>query len=586
MISTEEKLKKLLQGFEVFIFDPDSDKSGIVSQKLSGKRAQEIDGVAFQDNILILISIYDGNREPEIDDKIKPYFRDLNYLDNIDHLNLVVANAKSPRGKSNQEWINNFKKEMLNSSNEFIVIKLFFCPNLYVPIEKVPLQSDESIIDKKNFNYFEYAIDNIGYTHTERELFFFLKIKKRCIGRRKGSRVGDEPELLPEFDAIETNLSSNQKMYSACVAVSDIIEYVQILRLANEYDLKAFQRMVNGDRIRRISNNYLSVHEIFPNNIILAFNPELYNLANINHFILRDNDRIKIKFYKEFGSLIIIDGQHRLLAHLLDPYRDIDKPILINVILFLDKEGAYDQMAELFYTINTQQKRLVSLVSLRLRSKLNPGELESIWYKVFDRLNALHQDDNYIYNKIYFEEKELREDRNKLSIVSVVKYAGLKSATHGVAKKHHKSYLGLKDLGDACVNESYGISDFYQNFIRKYFGIIGEILKNSGTVISARDLGGLLRLIIHFINHTNTKGLFIQLSKERGEIPSELKQNIKNYLSKIPFSRLLSLEYGANEWRSMEGFFLGCIRKQYKGFGFGNLLSEKGEIALKRGKKF
>ena len=585
-MTTGEKLQKLLQGFEIKIFDPDDNKSGITTQVQKNKEPQEIDAVAIKQNMLILISIYSGNIEQDCERKIGRYFRRLKYLTNIEDLNLVVNNPKSSRGRESQAWIKALEQRVAGSSYRFVVIKLFFCPNIHVPLGKIAnLVFNESVIDKDHFNYFEYALNNIGYIHTERELFYFLKIKKRDIERKKESRGGEEPELTSDFPAVETKLGVNQKMYSTCTTVNDLIEYVQVLRLANEYDLRAFQRMINGDRLKKISKHYLNKHDIFPNSIILAFNPELYDPSISSQFIIRENNHTKIKFYKEFGSLIIVDGQHRILAHLLQPERDINKPILANIILFLDREKAYKEMAELFYIINTQHKRLASLVSLKIRAKLNPEELESVWYEVFEKLNNLNQRDNYLYGKICFEETELRKDRSKLSIVSIVKYAGLKMITNGTIKNQRK-YLGLKDLGERCVNENYSFPDFYQNFLRKYFSIIGEMLEGNQNSISARDLGGLLRLTIHFINDPKTKNLFINLSKEQGPIPVTLKQNIKNYLNKIPFSRLSDLVYGANEWRSMEGFFLGCIRKHYKGFGFGNLLSKKGKSALNKGRQF
>jgi DGQHR domain-containing protein len=585
MISAEEKLKKLLGGFGIFIFDPDDIKDGVTSQKVSGKNSQEIDATALKDNIFILINIYNGSREQEIEDKMKKFFVNLEYFNDIGQLNLIVANDRTERGKEHKNFIDELKQEISASNYEFVVIKLVFCPNMNIPLDQIQLKPNEFIIDKRLFNYFDYILKIVGYEHAERELFYFFKIKMGLIKMQKGSRVGAEPELTQDFVAIETNLGVNQKMYSACVSVNDIIKYTQVLRIANEYDVKAFQRMVNGEVLKNISDHYLDEQKTFPNNIILALNPEIYDPGRSNHFILDHGDYKAIKFYKEFGSLIIIDGQHRLLAHLLNSSRDINNPILINAILFLDKEKAYDEMAGLFYTINTKQKRLTSLVSLKIRSKIEPDSIEGIWYNLFEKLNRLNKNDNFLYNKISFEEKELRESTNKISVASIINYSGLRRITDG-GKIRGRQYVGLKHLAEISVGADCTPMDFYEHFIRKYFNIIKELLMADNLSISPRDMGGLLRLIIHFINDRRTKNLFEQLSRGDGATSEELRKNINVYFNEIPFSRLSDLDYAAQHWAAMEGFFLGCIRRKHRGFGFASLLSKKGRIALKKGKKF
>jgi len=584
---TEERLQNIFQGFKIHFFDIDADKSGIVSQVSTGETPVEIDAIAVKDNLLFLINLYRGSRAQEIESKMAPFFRDMAYLTNFSQVNLNISNQTSKRGKANNITISSLRNSLSKSGFEIKIIKLFFAPNLDIPRDKISsLRRDEAVIDKKHFMYFEYALNNVGYPYLERELFYFFNINLREINLRKGSRAGNEPELTQDFPAIEIDLGSNLKMYSTCVSVNDIINYTQVIRIANDYNLAAFQRMINGSRIKNISKIYLHKHKSFPNNIILAFNPKFYNSGNISNFTSGSSENRKIKFYKEFGSLIIIDGQHRLLAHLLNPSRDINNNILANVILFLDNQKAYDEMSELFYTINTQQKRLTSLVSLKIRSRLEPFEIDSMWYLLFKYLNETRQEDNYLYNKICFDEPEMRvHDENKINITSIVNYAGIARTVNGCKIKKRR-LLGLKDLGVSAIDGTYTLQKFCENFIRKYFSIIGDVLKENNIHLNARDLGGLLRLIIHFINDTNTKEVFKKLSEERGEISPRIKDEIKLYVKKIPFQRLNSLDYPSNAWAIMEGFFLGNMRKSMRGFGFQGLLSKKGIKGMKSGKKF
>jgi hypothetical protein len=573
-----EKVQNLLQGFKFYLFDIDDDKSGLVSQKWSGENAQEIDCIATKDNIVLLISIYDGIQKRKVNSKFKPFFRNLRYLFGDKKIKLEINNMSTQRGKANKKKVDELMQQISQSSYQVILIKLIFCPKLYVPKDSINLRNDEAVIDKSHYKYFDYSLSNIGPAYTEREIFYFLKIKKRLIKLQKGSQAGDDPELTGSFKALETKLDESQTMYSARVAVSDIIDFVQVFRMADEYNVNAFQRMVNGDRLKHISKQYLDKYHSFPNSIILAYNPKLCGSENQISFATEDN----IRFYKEFGSLIVVDGQHRLLAHLLNPTRDINKLIFINVILFLDKRKAYGEMMRLFYLINTQHKRLAAMVSLKIRTKVYPDSFEGTWYRVFESLNSIDEKDNYLRNKISFEEKEIREDGDKISINSIIKYGGLKRITDGI-RKRGRTYIGLRDLGQGIITTNYTMLDFYVNFIRKYLSIIGEII-GKATVISARDLGGLLRLIFHFINDHRTKTYFRDLSIERQAIPLELKTIIIKYLKLIPFSKLSQLVYHSNEWATMEGFFVGCMRKKHRGFGIGTELSEKGEKAIVKGK--
>jgi len=581
MSTAENKLKNLFREFDIYFFDPDEDKSGIVSQIADGKTPTEIDAIAIKNNILILINIYSGFQLQQGEYKLGAFFRDLGYFTKAEQLNLVVANVKTPRGIENLNYISEIKGKIFPLKFKWVVLKLAFYPNVYIPKEKNSgLNEREKIIDKKHYDYFEYGLEVIPYEHIERELFYFLGIKYREINRPISSRIEDA-ELTGKTPVIEVNVGVSQKMFSGCVTVNDILPYTQVIRIAEQYNVRAFQRMINKETIRKISEEYLNSHDSFPNNIILAFNPELYKITNLSDFIVEENGNKYLKFYKEFGSLIVIDGQHRLLAHLINPNRDLNKHILINVILFCDVTKAYDEMAGLFYLINTKQKKLASLVSLTIRSKINPEDIESVWYKIFENLNERNERNNFLFGKISFEEPELRQEKDKLNMSSIILYSGIKRITRGVKKKG-RTFIGLQKLSEGIISEELLINKFYENFIRNFFSIIGEILQTSGSVLAPRDIGGLLRILIHFINYRSTKNLFKELSREQAGIPANLKERIKKYISLIPFDRLSDLEYSANSWAVLEGFFISCIRKKYKKFGFESLLSKKGIKALKR----
>ena len=110
MIPAEDRVRKLLSGFNVYIFDEGEDKSGNITQNQRGQEPSDIDAIAVKDNIFIIMSIYDGTNKNEIDNKIKPFFRRLHYFKSVDQLNLSIANSQTQRGRQSKNYINKLSK--------------------------------------------------------------------------------------------------------------------------------------------------------------------------------------------------------------------------------------------------------------------------------------------------------------------------------------------------------------------------------------------------------------------------------------------------------------------------------------------
>ena len=168
-------------------------------------------------------------------------------------------------------------------------------------------------------------------------------------------------------------------MYSLTLRVENIIDYVTVLRMARKYDKRGFQRMIKSSRLERISKDYLKEHETFPNNIIIALNPDIY--IKEKDFFTEDDSRKTITFFDEYNSLIIIDGQHRYFSFVKG--NQLGRFILVTLIYLkgLDEDEKYLLMDKMFYKIIRKFPDFPDFQEIILTSPLGaiPRQFENVY---------------------------------------------------------------------------------------------------------------------------------------------------------------------------------------------------------------
>ena len=563
---------------KLWVFDREKSGESKVNHEFGPKEWVEIDGIAVYKNIIFIINGFSGEAGNGLDNK----YADLKKFEGInspEQLKLKSMNGNHTKNLQNIEEFNKYLEERKNS--KFVVRKLVVAPNANT--DKVTLWSnlsdDEFLLDKFLFKYLYYCFSEVDPDYALREFFIMLKIKRREIDRKKTDTFNiNSPEKTSDYSAIFSDIEKEKRcMYSFIVPVDDIIQFIRVLRFeAVPENEKAFQRIVDKDRLKVISDNYLRTNESFPNNVILTFDPTIYTTEQKTRIINNEDEEknmVDISLLKEFGSLIVVDGQHRILSHLKNSERDLPKKILISIIDFKDNtlDEAHKAMSDLFVQINNQHKKISAMVMLRIKTLNEPDAPHSRWYKIFKELNK-KQPSSYFSDMIEFEDTPLKrfqtDDKKRIKISSLVKYAGV-----GSLEKGNKNYKGFLD-------EGFFSQDQLQDLIKDFFEIIKELTKGTrdkeGVILSQRDIGGLIRIMVHFINDGRTKENFMKLDTSEG------KAGIKPYLKSIKFDRLSSLRYSPNAWAIMEGHFLGYIRKKYSRFGVGGRLSSNGLKEMKR----
>lgn len=574
-----ELIKDVLPSdIEFWVFDMEKTGESKVNHEFGAKDWGEIDGIAIYKNIIFLINGYSGNTRNGLDGK----YAELKKFENItspEQLNLKAMNGDA---RENNKKIKEFLNYVSGKTNlKFIIRKLVVAPNVSTDNLSLwsALKEDEFLLDKIIFKYLYYCFCEVNKDYGFREFLILLNIKKKQIDLKKTSTSNiNSPETTSSYSAIFSDIEKEKRcLYSFIVPVEDIMEFIRVLRFEcvpeNE---KAFQRIVDKDRLKIISDNYLNKSESFPTNIILTFDPNIYTEEQKSRiFSNKDPTKniISISLLKEFGSLIVIDGQHRILSHLKKPERDLPKKVLISIIDFKENHSndTYKAMSDIFVQINNYHKKISPMVMLRIQALNEPDASFSRWYKIFRELNK-KSPSSYFSDMIEFEDTPLKrfqsDDKRRINISSLVKYAGVNGLERG-----NNNYKGLLDQG-------FFLKDHLQDLIKDFFEIIKEITKGSqdeeSIILSPRDIGGLMRLMVHFINDSRTKDNFMRLNSVEG------KAGIKPYLEAINFRRLGSLAYGANAWATMEGYFLGQIRKKYPRFGVSSKLTKSGSKEMKK----
>ena len=128
---------------------------------------------------------------------------------------------------------------------------LFFLPNSLAKVEQEIKESIKNLPDKndifvfRNLKYYEKLSKEVHSSYAKREFF---------------GDVGISPshEENIEVPAIYSPLSSNAEMYQFTCSAKDLAKFASVpRRTQDKKDIGAYQRLVNGDRLKEISKNQM-----------------------------------------------------------------------------------------------------------------------------------------------------------------------------------------------------------------------------------------------------------------------------------------------------------------------------------------
>jgi hypothetical protein len=283
--SANDLLRNLAQNldFKLVIFD-DPDNIGSQIKLRDKNKKGEIDAILLYNNIFCLVGINKG-RSGDVNKEIEKFFEKLDKIDKVADIKLDLEittrdkekiKSKIEIAKELLEKIEDHKKNFSKNYN-LILRKIFFSPNKQIDEEIIEKERKEGkiIIDKDIFEYFEELLDRLNKKFLFNDFIHFLNIRKIYL-RKKGASKTAKPAKSEPYKVTKMELEKDKiVMYSFSPRVEDIMEYITVLRMARKYDKKGFQRMVKLTRLNKMSE-YLEKNETFPNNIIIALDPETY----------------------------------------------------------------------------------------------------------------------------------------------------------------------------------------------------------------------------------------------------------------------------------------------------------------------
>jgi DGQHR domain-containing protein len=411
---------------------------------------------------------------------------------------------------------------------------------------------------------------------------YFLGIRKSDLEKTGPSKTFKPAKSRP-YKVTRVPLEGDKMiMYSLSIRVEDIINYVTVLRMAQKYDKKGFQRMIKSNRLDKINKEYLEKNETFPNNIILFLNPELYQNEEDFYTPAKDSPYKKdnpgngeLTFFDEYNSLIIIDGQHRFFSFVTG--NKTERPILVTLIFLKGEDEAekFVQMEKMFYKINKTQERVDPNLSFILKARIDPESEENFWYEVFRKLDTK----GFFSKRFSFKETTMKKDDQKKSIISVITYGGILRLN----KTFKKKGIEVDGLSTFYGTDRIKNIEFSFNLLNNYFDIIEKVLHEQNIKkenLTPREIGALLRLMRHFMLNDKNKleklGRVRDIRKEQDKESKDTVEYFEGILKCIPFSEVLELNYPTSNWAAIEGYMLKKIHAKKPKFGNKVLLSKKG----------
>ena len=583
--SASNELRNLANslGFKIYIFD--DPKIGHEIKLRDKSKDGEIDAIILYKNLVFLIGINEGRSEKVIKE-LEKFFDKLDRVDKVEALDLSIKVTKKRKKniEEKEKLANNKLKGIqyhirsFSSDYKPILKKVFFAPNKQIDEEYILKQKESNnvIIDKDIHQYFLEVLNRLNKTILFNDFMYFLNVRKSDLEKKSASKT-DKPARSNPFKVTRLPLSREDMiMYSFSPRVEEIVDYVTVLRMAQKYDKKGFQRMIKSNRLEKI-NEYLEKSETFPNNIIIFLNPNIYK--NEKDFYNSDDE--EITFFDEYNSLIIIDGQHRFFSFVKG--NKLNRHILVTLIFLKrgDEKEKYLQMEKIFYKINKTQERVDPNLSFILKARIDPESEENFWYQVFKKLDKK----GFFSGRFSFKETTLKKGESRKSIISVITYGGVLRLN----KKYKRSGLEIEGLATfySGYKEDENIRkegiEFAFNLIKNYFDIIEKVLhtqKIEKNKLTPREIGALLRLLKHFMidNKENLRKLgdTQDITKSREKEISSIIKYFEDILNNIKFKETIELDYPTSNWAAVEGYMLKKIHRKKSEFGNKVLLSKKG----------
>ncbi|MGA3193193.1 MAG: DGQHR domain-containing protein, partial [Candidatus Bathyarchaeia archaeon] len=317
---------------------------------------------------------------------------------------------------------------------------------------------------------------------------------------------------------------------------------------------EAYQRILNKDRIKKVSDFIKSKGAILPNAIILAFDDD----KDIQGKISYTNGILK--FPKIYSSAWIIDGQHRIFGFLGTKFEDTDpddpaEEFKLPVVAFRKLDDVMQNRT--FVSINYNQKKIDPTLLCDLARSVPDLTNELTWPSLL--VSELNKKGSF---KDRVKISEL-DGRRPISLSSFARY-GLLEGLLGFNKKAH-DYQGVlfkfapfNDRAQLKNLKNQGSLKKQSDLLRRYFG---GVEKNTTKTSPRRDPWKNIKQY-SLLKPAGINALLLVLSRIMEKYPKadlDFEQYLKP-LKGMKFSRSYVSQQGGG-WKGFRSLANSILRK-------------------------
>ncbi len=279
-------------------------------EKTFGQKTGDIDATFLYQNILILIEETVTAKSSDIKDHLRK---------KRDFANEINSNLSEVLSWLRRDYSSSFSKFCHYLDSSYKCFHLYSCPNLNDVSFKRDLYSPLINFSSETLNYFLSTSKAIEKS-ARYEIFGFLGLNHSDIGLISSSSNTQEIDaaiISPEESA---GLPSGIRIVSFMMKAKDLLECGYVLRKDSwREDINVYQRVLDAKRIKTIRKFLAEKRSTFVNNIIVSLpsSTRFYNDRGTECLLedIRSFSGYKMSIPKEYNTIGIIDGQHRIYAH-------------------------------------------------------------------------------------------------------------------------------------------------------------------------------------------------------------------------------------------------------------------------------
>jgi len=475
-------------------------------------RIGEIDSIFFYENIIIICE--DTFEKANLSDHLRKKIEFFQFLkNNLDDFHIEIR-RKYPKFRSYFG---------INSKYKFSECKLIFlyCSKADIRNEyKTRYRNDCKFLDYAHLQYFLNLSKTIQRS-ARFELFKFLGLELNDIGPYSSASLSSSYDglLLPE---IPSGFPQDHKLVSFLVDPNMLLTQSYVLRADSWNDSEClYQRLLLKSKIKSMREYLADKKRVYINNIITTLPSETELKDNNGNLIIRSDANIiktvKITIPKKFGTIGIIDGQHRLYSYhegkdtydkKIENFRKKQHLLVTGIIYPQDMTPAKKQQfeAELFLEINDKQKRVKGDLKQAIERIINPYSPIAIAKAVITALAYEGPLEGQLEIHFY--------DIGKIKTTSIVSY-GLKHIVGipGEQREQHSLFKEWKGKGKGNIKRNKQVLDGYIRYCAKQINMLVSGFKESlredlwtsdkriSRVLTTTTINGLIYCLRLLIEH-------------------------------------------------------------------------------------